>query len=207
MDSATRRRWFWATQSLSIARVVLAFLFVILSPLADLWHVVAIIYLVALSTDFFDGRLARSKEVTSRFGSAMDLFGDRYLTIVSLLYVATRGVSLIVIAVIILRELYSISMRMVSVDGRAVMVSNSKVGGLVLLVVAFGTLNLLCHPEAVITSYYQAPFIIVAIFYILYFPWTIRASWPRLQRAISSDLEKTESIGLPCSSPTRPGRE
>jgi phosphatidylglycerophosphate synthase len=204
MDSATRFRWFWVTQALSIGRVVLAFLFVILCPFANIWPFVASIYIVALATDYFDGRLARSKGVTSRFGGAMDLFGDRYLTIASLLYAAIRGVSLIVIAAIILRELYSLSMRMVTVQGHAVMVSSSKVGGLVLVVIAFGTLNLLCHPHVDISPYYQAPFVAVAVFYVFYLPWTLSASWSLLWTAISSDLESTASIRLPDSSPTKP---
>lgn len=207
MDSATRWRWFWATQALSIARVVLAFLFVVISPFTGRWHLAAIIYLVALSTDFIDGRLARSKQVTSRFGRAMDLFGDRYLTIVSLLYAAVRGVSLVAIAAIILRELYSVSMRMVLLDGQGVMVSSSKIGGLVLVTIALGTLNLLGHPNAEVTPYYQAPFVLVAVFYAFYFPWTLRISWHRLRQAINSDLERTEPIHLQDPSQTGPKRE
>src|SRR4051794_39575591 len=110
-----RRFWFWTTQALTLARVALAFLFVVLTPLKDRWLLAALIYTAAWLTDFLDGRLARSKAVTSRFGGAMDVFGDRYLAIISLIYAAVRGVSLVAIAFILLRELFSVSMRMVQV--------------------------------------------------------------------------------------------
>lgn len=194
MDDAARRRWFWATQALSAARVILAFLFVVLSPFTEWWPLVAVIYLAALSTDFLDGRLARSKQVTSRLGVAMDALGDRYLVVVSLLYASIRGVHLAVVGIIIARELYSLSMRMILVDGQGFMFTSRTVGGLTLVIIALGTLNLLCHPEASTAPYYQAPFAAVAIFYLFYFPWTLKVSWHRLLRAISSDLGETPPI-------------
>src|SRR5665213_1764992 len=108
-----RNRWFWAAQGLSIGRVALMFLFVVLCPFPEFWRISASVYLVAWVTDFFDGRLARRKKVESLFGDAMDLFGDRYATAISCLYVGFRGVNFIPLAVILLRELFSAAMRMV----------------------------------------------------------------------------------------------
>lgn len=192
MGTLPREKWFWATQALTAARVALAFLFVILSPFAELWLLVASIYAVAWITDVLDGRLARSKHVTSRFGGAMDVFGDRYLTVVSLLYVGFRGVSFVIIAVILIRELYSVAMRMVQIDGRGVMMSNTTIGGIVHIVIGFGTLNLVCRPEAVVTLYSQMPFLLVMSFYLFYFPWSVVKSWSLIMSSIRSDLEKNE---------------
>jgi CDP-diacylglycerol--glycerol-3-phosphate 3-phosphatidyltransferase len=172
-------------------------MFVVLSPFTQWWPVVAIVYLTALMTDFVDGRLARAKQVASRIGGAMDVFGDRYLAAVSLLYAAVRGVHLVIVAIIILRDLYALSMRLLLVDGRRVMFSSSKVGGLVLVIISAGTLNLLCHPTAAATLDYQAPFALVALFYLFYFPWTLKVSWHRICRAINSDLEEPRSSDSP----------
>lgn len=183
-----RRFWFWATQALTLSRVALAFLFVILTPLREMWLLAALIYAAAWLTDFLDGRLARSKAVASRFGGAMDVFGDRYLAIISLIYVAVRGVSSVAIAVILLRELFSVSMRMVQIDGKGFMMSNPKVGGLVHILIAAGTLGLVCRPQATVTTLDNLPFVAVAAFYAIYFPWTIAASRRRLMRSIRSEL-------------------
>jgi phosphatidylglycerophosphate synthase len=121
----------------------------------------------------------------------MDVFGDRYLVVASLLYSAIRGVSLAIIGIIILRELYSLSMRMILVDGRGFMFSSRTVGGVSLAIIASGTLNLLCHPQVRATFYYQLPFAVVALFYVFYFPWTLKVSWHRLRSAIISDLGET----------------
>jgi phosphatidylglycerophosphate synthase len=120
----------------------------------------------------------------------MDVFGDRYLTVVSLLYAGFRGVSLSFLAVILLREIYSVAMRMVQIDGRGVMMSNPKVGGAVHIVIAIGTLNLVCRPGAMVTFYAETPFLAVAVFYLIYFPWTLVRSWSTLTKSIRSDLER-----------------
>ncbi|MBV8686885.1 MAG: CDP-alcohol phosphatidyltransferase family protein [Alphaproteobacteria bacterium] len=184
----SRITWFWAVQCLTLGRVLLAFLFVVLSPFPELRYFVASIYIAAWSTDFIDGRLARARQVTSRFGGAMDIFGDRYITVLSLLYVGHRGVSLPILAVILLRELYSVAMRMVHVEGRGIMVSHRIIGGFVHLTIGLGTLNLICRPEATVGTLDQAPFVIVSGFYLLYFPWTIIKSFPRIIAAIRNDL-------------------
>ncbi len=60
----------------------------------------------------------------------MDVFGDRYLTVISCLYVGFRGVSLVPLAIVLVREMYSVAMRMVQIDGRGIMIQNRMVGGL-----------------------------------------------------------------------------
>lgn len=191
MSSPSRQAWFWAVQALTTARVVLAFLFVSLSPFATLRFLVAALYAMAWITDFFDGRLARSRQVTSQFGGAMDVFGDRYLTVLSLMYVGFRGVSLAVLGVILLREVYSVAMRMVQIEGRGIMMSNPKVGGVVHIVIGVGTLNFICQPQAHASLLFQVPFLLVAIFYALYFPWTITMSWQSIITSIKADLKKS----------------
>ena len=52
-----------------------------------------------------------------KFGGALDVFGDRYFMVISCLYIGFRGVSLIPLAMILLREIYSVSLRMVQIDG------------------------------------------------------------------------------------------
>ncbi|HEY0312290.1 MAG TPA: CDP-alcohol phosphatidyltransferase family protein [Allosphingosinicella sp.] len=184
-----RLTWFWTVQGLTAARVVLAFLFVSLSPFPDLRYLVAGAYTAAWATDFIDGRLARAHKVASRFGGAMDVFGDRYITVLSLLYAGVRGVALPVLGIILLRELYSVAMRMVLVNGRGVMMSNPKVGGVVHLILGGGTINLLCRPYTAVSTLDQVPFAVIASFYLVYLPWTILRSRGTIMVSVKDDLQ------------------
>ncbi len=189
--TGSRKRWFWAAQCLSISRVCLMFLFVIFCPFPSMWRVSATLYLIAWLTDFFDGRLARSKKVVSLFGDAMDVFGDRYATVISCLYVGFRGVHFVPLALILVRELFSVAVRMVRIESRPAMVQNHTVGGIVHSIIAGGTLMLVINPEAETNLCFSLPFLAVAAFYVIYFPITVYRSRHNLWQAITGDLEAT----------------
>lgn len=129
--SKAQAAWFWTVQIVSLARVGLTFGFVVLVPLPDLWLYAWLVYLFAGLTDFFDGRLARARGVVSRFGGALDVFGDRYFCVISCMYVGFRGLNMIPLAIILARELYSVALRMVQIDGQGVMLQNRFLGGVV----------------------------------------------------------------------------
>ena len=188
-DSASRRRWFWLAQGVTVCRLLLAFLFVVLCPFASIWPLTASVYLSACVTDFFDGRLARAKNVTSKFGGAMDVFGDRYLTVISCMYVGFRGVSLIPLSIILARELYSVAMRMVQIDGKGIMMQNRAVGGIVHSIIAVGTLGYIAIPSAQPSPFFGWIFTVLAIAYLAYFPYTVYRSRQNILQSIRGDLE------------------
>src|SRR6476620_5480552 len=184
MGSKRRETWFWAVQSLSIARVVLTFGFVVLCPIATLWPVAASLYLAALLTDFFDGRLARAKRVTSHLGAALDIFGDRYFFVISCLYVGVRGLSLIPLGIILLRELYSVALKMVQINGKGVMVQNRMMGGVGHTLIAFATIGYIISPMHNPPAYFQLPYYLLAAFYLFYLPYSIMKSRHSIQASI-----------------------
>lgn len=186
----TRRIWFWVVQSISIARVVLVFGFVVLCPFPNLWLVTWTMYLCAGLTDLFDGRLARAKGLVTRFGGALDVFGDRYFSVISCLYVGFRGVSLIPLAIILFRELYSVALRMVQIDGEGVMLQNRILGGIVHTIIAIGTLGFIACPSHEPSIWFFAPFYVVASCYIFYLPYSIHKSSKRIWASITADLDK-----------------
>lgn len=188
--TSARRGWFWVVQSLSIARVVLVFGFVVVCPFPSWWRAAWAMYLCAGLTDFFDGRLARAKGLTTRFGGALDVFGDRYFSVISSLYVGFRGVSMVPLAVIILRELYSVALRMVQIEGRGVMLQSRKLGGLVHTMIAIGTLGFIASPGQAPSIWFFMSFYAVASFYVLYLPYSIMMSRKRIWASIKADLDE-----------------
>lgn len=182
--------WFWAVQSVSIARVVLTFGFVILAPIPEQRWLAVALYVGAGLTDFIDGRLARATGVVSRIGGALDVFGDRYFSVISCLYVGIRGVSLVPLAVILARELYSVALRMVQVEGQGVMLQNRTLGGVVHTLLALGTVGFIASPTEPPNPVFVWPFYLIAAFYVGYWPYSIIKSRARIKMTIDADLER-----------------
>lgn len=185
-----RQTWFWIIQGLSLARVALVFGFIVLCPFPNLWVVTGTLYLCAGLTDFFDGLLARAKGLVTQFGGALDVFGDRYFSVISCLYVGFRGVSLVPLAIILLRELYSVALRMVQIDGKGVMLQNRVLGGIVHTMIAVGTLGFIINPSHEPSIWFFVPFYAVASFYVFYLPYSICRSRKRICASITADLDK-----------------
>jgi CDP-diacylglycerol--glycerol-3-phosphate 3-phosphatidyltransferase len=191
--SATIRwRWFWVAQAFSIGRVLATFLFVVAVPFIEYSKLAAAIYALAVITDIVDGRIARYGKVSSTFGSVMDLFGDRYLTIISCMYAGFRGVNFVPLAIIILRELFSAVMQIIQIDGQVVLGVNSAVGKIVLGTIWGATFFLILNPDTN-QSLYRAPYYLVAIFYVFYLPYRIYKGIPNIRDYIISDLIRGRS--------------
>jgi CDP-diacylglycerol---glycerol-3-phosphate 3-phosphatidyltransferase len=79
-----------------------------------------IVFLVAAATDWFDGRLARHWEVTTRLGSFLDTTADKLLVSVALIALVDVGrVSPWLAALIVARELVLLGLRAaVAAEGR-----------------------------------------------------------------------------------------
>jgi phosphatidylglycerophosphate synthase len=189
MVDPTRKRWtwFWVAQGLTIGRVVCAFLFVVIVPFAEYSRLAAAIYALAVITDVVDGRAARYGNATSTFGSAMDLFGDRYLTIISCMYAGFRGVHFVPLAIIILRELFSAIMRIVQINGQVVLGVNSVVGRIVLGIIWGSTFMLILNPGTNDRMYHIA-YYVIAIFYVFYLPYRIYKGIPNIKESVTSEL-------------------
>ncbi len=77
----------------------------------------AVIFALASLTDFFDGYLARKHNLVSSFGKIMDPLADKLLTFGALICFVAKAPSFVWPAIIIIaREFFVTSMRVVAVD-------------------------------------------------------------------------------------------
>ncbi len=119
----------WAVQSLSLLRLASALLFTCLAfQRVPLW-IPATLFAVGMVTDLVDGALARRFHASTFFGKILDLVGDKSLTVVSLLYAAERGVSLLPLGIIAIREMISLGMRSITVGGSQLLPTSRWFGG------------------------------------------------------------------------------
>jgi phosphatidylglycerophosphate synthase len=191
MNRISRARWcwFWIAQGLSIGRVILTFLFVVTVTIPKYANAAAAIYGLAVVTDIFDGPAARRGRVSTRFGAAMDLFGDRYLTVISCLYAGFRGIDFIPLSFIILRELFSAIMRIVQIDGDVVLGVNRNIGKIILGILWITTFLLILESDPVSPAF-SIPYCLIAAFYLLYFPYRIWKGLPNIRKSIRDDLAR-----------------
>lgn len=80
-------------------------------------------------SDAIDGYLSRALGAETKLGKVLDLIADRAVTAVSLLYASARGVDLLPLAAIGIRDLVAIGMRLIEIDGRQVLPTSRSFGG------------------------------------------------------------------------------
>jgi phosphatidylglycerophosphate synthase len=103
---------------------------------------IAGIYVAAALSDVLDGLIARRLGSQGYFGTVIDLVSDKSLTIVSVLYAAVRGEPLVPLALIAVREIVVLGLRLVIVDESQLLPTSRIFGGVLAAVIWGNTLAL-----------------------------------------------------------------
>lgn len=75
------------------------------------------IFTIACITDFFDGYIARKRNIVTVFGSFLDPIADKFITVASLIMLLSLGrISSIVVIILVLREMYMTSLRLLAMN-------------------------------------------------------------------------------------------
>ena len=119
----------WLVQSISIARLCATLLFAALVSTKFSVVLLSCLYVFAIVTDVIDGYVSRTLNVETYVGKIMDLVADKSLTVVSMIYAASRGIDLLPIALIASREIIMIGMRLVIVEGTQLFQTSRIFGG------------------------------------------------------------------------------
>ncbi|MBT3234382.1 MAG: CDP-diacylglycerol--glycerol-3-phosphate 3-phosphatidyltransferase [Bdellovibrionales bacterium] len=82
-----------------------------------LGYVAATIFIIASITDFIDGYIARKRNIVTIFGSFLDPIADKLLVVSSLILLqALDRIPAIIVVILVLRELYITSLRLLATD-------------------------------------------------------------------------------------------
>lgn len=80
-----------------------------------LGHIACWIFVAAAVTDFFDGYIARKRNIVTVFGSFLDPIADKFLVVASLIMLmALNRVNAVVVIILVLREMYMTSLRLLA---------------------------------------------------------------------------------------------
>ena len=84
-------------------------------PTWVLSHLAAWTFVVASITDFFDGWIARRRNIVTVLGSFLDPIADKFLVVSSLIMLAAMDrVHVVVVIILVLREMYMTSLRLLA---------------------------------------------------------------------------------------------
>lgn len=73
------------------------------------------VFVLASITDFFDGYIARKRNIVTVFGSFLDPIADKFLVVSSLIMLmALDRVHVVVVIILVLREMYMTSLRLLA---------------------------------------------------------------------------------------------
>lgn len=146
----TGRRWSRTAHAVSVARLLAGLLFATIAfqplPLA----LPVTLYVAAMISDLVDGQIVRWKGAESYLGSVIDLISDKSMTIVSLLFAAACGVSIVPLAFIGVREIVMLGARLISVGGRQIFATSRVFGGIMAATLWGTTLALLVGRSVVV---------------------------------------------------------
>lgn len=138
----------WVVHLVSLTRLVAILLFAGLTsnghhyPIFFMW-----LYSFAMISDLLDGYLSRRLKVETYFGKVLDLVADKSLTTVTLLYAATCGIDLFPLALIAVRDIVMLGMRLVVVNGLQLLPTNRIFGG-IMATWLWGSTLILIHLSA-----------------------------------------------------------
>jgi CDP-diacylglycerol--glycerol-3-phosphate 3-phosphatidyltransferase len=75
------------------------------------------IFTIASITDFFDGYIARKRNIVTVFGSFLDPIADKFLTVSSLIMLQSLGrLPAVIVIFLVLREMYMTSLRLLAMN-------------------------------------------------------------------------------------------
>ncbi len=91
-----------------------------------LGYIAAWTFVLASVTDFFDGYIARKRNIVTVFGSFLDPIADKFLVVSSLILLQSlERINVIVVIVLVLREMYMTALRLLAMEkGLKVSVNN-----------------------------------------------------------------------------------
>lgn len=189
---STAQRWPQAANGLSFGRLLLAILFATLAFQPVPVALLASIYGLAALSDILDGVLARRFATESYFGKVVDLVSDKSLTIVSLLFAAARGVVIVPLAIIGVREMVMMGMRLI-VPERVPLLGTSRLfgGAMAFLLWGITAVLILKGYDPIWFRMVERAYLIAALAFLANLIWRIHANLDRIKAL----LDRSEDSG------------
>lgn len=116
-------------QTISIYRAVAMMIFILFyTKIPD--EVLSLLLITALLSDLLDGYLARKLKLAATNGKLLDLFSDKYLNCIAVLFLIVKEYPILPLIIILTKEFFILSFRSIEIDGNFVITTNRFLGGI-----------------------------------------------------------------------------
>jgi len=149
MHQPFKNRYIIIVQILTISRAIAAIAFISTALIPEYLNFATSIFIYACLTDILDGFLARKFSCSSKMGGTMDLFSDKYLTIISLIYAIARDFPILPCSIAILREIFLLSIRAIHIEGKSLFPPQRILGTIMVIPIWLGVILLLQYPQLI----------------------------------------------------------
>lgn len=141
------------------------------------------ILITAITSDLLDGYLARKYEMTTTGGKLLDLFSDKYLNCISIIFLIIEGYPLLPLLMALTKEIFVLSFRSIEIDGKFVISTNRTLGGIM-----SGTLWLVVffHINRIFSSIIYNIIVIIGVLNLLYLIYKIASNISSLKNIFRS---------------------
>lgn len=89
-----------------------------------------LLLITAISSDFLDGYLARKFNLITTGGKLLDLFSDKYLNCISIIFLIIEHYKILPLLLILTKEIFVLSFRSITIDGKFIITTNRTLGGI-----------------------------------------------------------------------------
>ncbi len=139
--------------------------------------------ITAISSDLLDGYLAKKFHLMTTGGKLLDLFSDKYLNCISIIFLIIEQYKLFPLLLILTKEIFVLSFRSITVDGKFIIATNRTIGGIM-----SGTLWLavFLHINNMYLSLIGSIINILGILNFFYLAYKIFSNIPNLKKAFKS---------------------
>lgn len=169
-------------QLISIYRAVAIFVFILFYTVIPS-ELNSFLLITAILSDFLDGYLARKYKLTSTGGKLLDLFSDKYLNCVSVIFLIIEQYSLFPLLMILTKEIFVLSFRSIEIDGKFVISTNRTLGGIMTGAIWFAVFF---HINKIFIHYINIIVNVLGILSFLYLIYKIVANISNLKKVFKS---------------------
>lgn len=116
-------------QLISIYRAVSMLIFILFYTVIPS-KITSFLLITAITSDLLDGYLAKKYNLTTTGGRLLDLFSDKYLNCISIIFLIIEEYPLFPLLMILTKEIFVLSFRSIEIDGEFIISTNRILGGI-----------------------------------------------------------------------------
>ncbi len=169
-------------QLISIYRAISILIFILFYKITPS-EINSLLLVTAISSDLLDGYLARKFNLVSTGGKLLDLFSDKYLNCLSIIFLIIEEYRLLPLLLILTKEIFVLSFRSITIDGKFIITTNRTLGGIM-----SGTLWLavFLHINNIFTPLIETMIIILGFLSFIYLVYKIFSNISNLRKAFKN---------------------